>query len=73
MNCVLHIGIEKTGTTSLQEFFVLNQESLLSQNYKITHSLGKNFQKEIDNDFNLRNLKEVQIKNIFMILLKMKS
>lgn len=41
MNCVLHIGIEKTGTTSLQEFFVLNQESLLNQNYKITHSLGK--------------------------------
>lgn len=41
MNCVLHIGIEKTGTTSLQEFFVLNQESLLNQNYKITHSLGR--------------------------------
>lgn len=41
MNCILHIGIEKTGTTSLQEFFILNQNILLSQNYKITHSLGK--------------------------------
>lgn len=41
MNCILHIGIEKTGTTSIQEFFVSNEDILLNQNYKITHSLGK--------------------------------
>ena len=40
MNCILHIGIEKTGTTSIQEFFVSNEDILLNQNYKITHSLG---------------------------------
>lgn len=40
MKCVLHIGTEKTGTTTLQEFFVSNEKPLLEQNYKITKSLG---------------------------------
>jgi hypothetical protein len=40
MKCVLHIGTEKTGTTTLQEFFVSNEKPLLEQNCKITKSLG---------------------------------
>ncbi len=41
MKCILHIGIQKTATTSLQHFFVSNEKALLEQNYKITKSLGK--------------------------------
>jgi hypothetical protein len=41
MKCILHIGIEKTGTTSIQNFLFYNSDLLLSQNYKITKSLGK--------------------------------
>jgi len=46
MKCILHIGIEKTGTTSLQEFFYLNK-ALLSQNgYHYLESPGlKNHRK----------------------------
>lgn len=41
MKCILHIGTEKTGTTSIQNFLVHNSGLLLNQNYKITKSLGK--------------------------------
>jgi len=41
MKCILHIGTEKTGTTSIQNFLVHNSDLLLNQNYKITKSLGK--------------------------------
>lgn len=41
MKCILHIGIEKTGTKSIQHFLFHNSDLLLSQNYKITKGLGK--------------------------------
>src|SRR5947208_827712 len=31
--CWLHIGIEKTGTTSIQEFLALNREALLEKGF----------------------------------------
>tara|TARA_Y100001935_G_scaffold212096_1_gene182542 strand:+ start:1408 stop:2427 length:1020 start_codon:yes stop_codon:yes gene_type:complete len=37
----LHIGLEKTATTSIQQFLYANEEQLLKENYKITKSLGK--------------------------------
>ena len=41
MHCYLHIGVEKTGTTSIQKFLYLNR-SLLNQNgYQLTDSLSK--------------------------------
>ena len=41
MHCFLHIGVEKTGTTSIQKFLYLNR-SLLNQNgYQLTDSLSK--------------------------------
>ena len=40
MKCILRVGIEKTGTTSLQQFLDSNRESLLNQGYLYTRSAG---------------------------------
>ena len=40
MKCILHIGTEKTGTTSLQAFLNLNRETLAEQGYLFTKSTG---------------------------------
>ncbi len=40
MKCFLHIGTEKTATTTLQNFLNLNRENLLSQGYLYTKSAG---------------------------------
>ncbi|XOF34625.1 MAG: hypothetical protein ACL93V_04865 [Candidatus Electrothrix sp. YB6] len=40
MKCILHIGTEKTGTTSLQEFFHQNREILSRNGYLYTKSAG---------------------------------
>ena len=40
MKCILHIGTEKTGTTSLQAFLNLNREILAEQGYLFTKSTG---------------------------------
>lgn len=40
--CFLHIGSEKTGTTSLQEFLKINSEALAEQSYFIPKSMGPN-------------------------------
>jgi hypothetical protein len=38
--CVLHIGTEKTGTTSLQRFFALNRQALMGQGVFVPVSLA---------------------------------
>ncbi len=38
--CVLHIGTEKTGTTSLQKMLMLNHEALLKQGFFVPRSLS---------------------------------
>jgi hypothetical protein len=38
--CVLHIGTEKTGTTSLQKMLLLNHEALLEQGFFVPRSLS---------------------------------
>jgi hypothetical protein len=40
-NCVLHIGTEKTGTTTLQAFLDINREALREQGFLYTESAGK--------------------------------
>ena len=40
MKCILHIGTQKTGTTSLQEFLNLNRLTLAEQGYLFTQSTG---------------------------------
>lgn len=40
MKCILHIGTEKTGTTSLQEFLHLNRRILAGHGYLYTKSAG---------------------------------
>ena len=42
MKAILHIGTEKTGTTSIQEFLSLNADTLSNQGIKFIDSLGKN-------------------------------
>lgn len=41
MECYLHIGTEKTGTTSLQDFFNSNRKQLLEQGFFYPQSIGK--------------------------------
>ena len=40
MKCILHIGTEKTGTTTIQNFLNLNREKLLEQGFIYTKSTG---------------------------------
>ena len=40
MRCILHIGTEKTGSTSLQEFLHLNRATLAGYGYLYTKSAG---------------------------------
>ncbi|PNW26319.1 sulfotransferase domain-containing protein [Formosa algae] len=40
MKCYLHIGTEKTGTTTIQSFFSKNREKLVLKNYYYPKSLG---------------------------------
>jgi hypothetical protein len=39
-NCILHIGTEKTGTTTLQRYLALNRDEFLKQGYFIPSSLS---------------------------------
>lgn len=39
-NCILHIGTEKTGTTSLQAFFASNQERLLASGVLVPRTIA---------------------------------
>jgi hypothetical protein len=39
-NCLLHIGTEKTGSTSLQRFFAMNREVMLDNGYFVPRSLA---------------------------------
>ena len=41
MECILHIGTEKTGSTSLQHFLSLNRLKLLKEGIAYTKTLGK--------------------------------
>ena len=41
MECILHIGTEKTGTTSLQHFLSANRAKLLKEGLCYTQTLGK--------------------------------
>ena len=41
MHCFLHIGVEKTGTTSIQKFLYLNRALLNQNGYQLTDSLSK--------------------------------
>lgn len=41
MKCILHIGTEKTGSTSLQSFLSLNRQTLLERGYLYTRSAGE--------------------------------
>jgi len=40
MKCILHIGTEKTGTTTIQEFLYLNRKILKKHGYLYTKSAG---------------------------------
>jgi hypothetical protein len=40
MKCILHIGTEKTGTTSLQNFLVINRQALSQHGYLYPRSAG---------------------------------
>jgi hypothetical protein len=40
MKCYLHIGTEKTGTTSIQQFFNINRSRLLEKGFMFTESVG---------------------------------
>lgn len=40
MKCILHIGTEKTGTTTLQSFLDINRDLLLKQGFLYTRSAG---------------------------------
>ncbi len=42
MNLFLHIGTEKTGTTTLQRFFSINKEALLDLDYCFPNEKGNN-------------------------------
>lgn len=41
MECILHIGTEKTGSTTLQHFLSLNRSKLLKKGIAYTNTLGK--------------------------------
>ncbi|SNS72894.1 hypothetical protein [Tropicimonas sediminicola] len=41
MKCVVHIGTEKTGTTSLQHFFAANTETLLERGLAYSAAFGR--------------------------------
>ena len=41
MHCYLHIGVEKTGTTSIQKFLYLNKTLLNQNGYQLTDTLSK--------------------------------
>ncbi len=41
MKCILHIGTEKTGTTSIQEYLYTNQDILMKNGYYFLQSAGK--------------------------------
>ena len=41
MKCFLHIGTEKTATTTIQNFLHLNRENLLSKGFIYPESVGK--------------------------------
>ena len=41
MECIVHIGTEKTGSTSLQRFLSLNRSSLLENGIAYTKTLGE--------------------------------
>lgn len=38
--CILHIGTEKTGTTSIQAFLLENRDALLEQGYYVPRTMG---------------------------------
>lgn len=42
MKCLLHIGVQKTGTTSIQKFLTQNYEKLLQNGFLYPLSAGKN-------------------------------
>ena len=62
MQCILHIGTEKTGTTLIQNWLYANQEALSEQGVFLSEQLGKTnnrlisayFQPELD-DWAKRN------------------
>jgi len=41
MKCILHIGTEKTGTTSIQDFLTANEEELSKRRIAISKALGR--------------------------------
>lgn len=41
MNCILHIGTEKTGTTTLQHFLYANRKALTEKGFGVLTSIGK--------------------------------
>lgn len=47
MECILHIGTEKTGSTTLQEFFHVNRSLLRNNGIIYTKSLGEKANNEI--------------------------
>ncbi|EAK1250409.1 hypothetical protein A9406_07945, partial [Campylobacter lari] len=40
MECYLHIGVEKTGSTSIQQFLYINREAIKEQGYYFAQSVG---------------------------------
>lgn len=54
MKCILHIGAEKTGSTSIQKYLSLNDENLRQQNILGPSILGKDQNRELVAAFSLR-------------------
>ena len=54
MKCILHIGTEKTGTTTLQHFLHANKLQLQEQGYGVLNSVGKGNNRRLAN-YAMRN------------------
>ena len=54
MKCILHIGTEKTGTTTLQHFLHANKLQLEKQGYGVLNSVGKGNNRRLAN-YAMRN------------------
>ena len=85
MKAIIHIGTEKTGTTSIQEFLYLNQETLKKFGYYFIQSAGRRnnralpsvcmLEDKYDDFFQSKNIKNSQEKLTFKndVLKKLKA
>lgn len=71
----LHIGTEKTGTTTIQEFLYINKKALLKNGYHVLRSAGKRNHRDVpsycmsdehyDDFFLDKGINDLEKKNVF--------